>query len=445
MHPLSPGMPGKAELRRRARITASVWHSLSRHPLTCSADQSPHRAGRDPPVEPRDDVRRRVPLDSIIVQRRLTPRYPHASATVLLLGILGSATAAHTMPGFTRQTGQPCVACHVGPRTSPLGPYGRLLSLDNLTVPETPSWPPSKTFLASFTVTRDAMADRRPPIDADGVKRDAGLSFLGVSDLTGYTLNDPTNALTPGNGWSETTTPDWSFPWSFVSAPIGAATPATVDAPIAGETKGLTPGYDGRTIDLNAAGAQPDASAPWITSHWHVALQKELESHFLQIGTYEAQTSTSADMTDVAAGASYRFIINSNGGASDSLSAHATIIHGIRSSATDVIFSGLRVLDAFRADASYSFSDTITPSIQYFRTAGAGGAEQYGWPGSRPNSAGIIAGVAYIPWARSNTPIQSLNLRFAAQYVAYTSFDSVVHGTGASGALYLSLWGALRF
>jgi hypothetical protein len=306
-------------------------------------------------------------------------------------------------------------------------------------------WPPATTFLASFTVTRDAMADRRQPADADSVSRDAGLSFLGASDLTGYTLNDTANALASGNRSPETTRPDWSFPWSFVSAPIVATTSAAADAPIAGEIMGLTPGYDGRTIDLDPAGAQPDTGPSWITSHWHVALQKELERHFLQIGTYEAQPSPSADMTDVAAGASYRFIINSNSNASDSLSAHATIIHGIRSSAADAMFSGLRVLDAFRADASYSFADTITPSIQYFRTAGAGGAEQYGWPGSRPNSAGVIAGVAYIPWARSSTPIQSLNLRFAAQYVAYTSFDSVVHGTGASGALYLSLWGALRF
>jgi hypothetical protein len=381
----------------------------------------------------------------------LARQYRSITGTFLLLGFLGPIAPAHAMPGFTRQTGQPCVACHVGPAGSPLGPYGRLLSLDSPAMPETPSWPPAKTLLASFTVRRNATDDRRPPAEADKVERDAGLASLRASDLTGYTINDTANALVPRNESSQTVTPGRSFSWSFLSVPTGAVTPAAASGmPIAGDGKTLAPNYDGRILDLHAADllaaeALPDAGPPWIASHWHVALQKELERHFLQIGTYEAQTSRSGDTTDMAATASYRFIINSDGGEGDSVSAHATLIHGTPSSGADVMFSGLRVLDAFRADAAYSFADTITTSIQYFRSAGAGGTAQYGWPASRPNSAGVIAGVTYAPWATSSTPIQSLNLRFAAQYVAYTSFDNGIRGTAAGGALYLSLWGALRF
>ena len=58
-------------LRQRAKITASVRLSLSRHPRTCSGDQSPRSADRDPRVEAGDDVRRSAPLDSIIVRRSL--------------------------------------------------------------------------------------------------------------------------------------------------------------------------------------------------------------------------------------------------------------------------------------------------------------------------------------------------------------------------------------
>ncbi len=49
------------------------------------------------------------------------------------------------------------------------------------------------------------------------------------------------------------------------------------------------------------------------------------------------------------------------------------------------------------------------------------------------------------PWAKSSSPVQFLNLRFAAQYVAYTEFSNATHAPGGNNAVYLSLWGALRF
>jgi TetR/AcrR family transcriptional repressor of nem operon len=68
---VDPGDVGRLLLRRRAKITASVSCFLSRHPRTCSGDQSPHSAGRDPRVEPGDDVKASAPIDSIIVRRSL--------------------------------------------------------------------------------------------------------------------------------------------------------------------------------------------------------------------------------------------------------------------------------------------------------------------------------------------------------------------------------------
>ncbi len=60
---------------------------------------------------------------------------------------------------------------------------------------------------------------------------------------------------------------------------------------------------------------------------------------------------------------------------------------------------------------------------------------QYPWPGARPNSAGVIAGVTYVPWNRAGSPIQFLNLRFAAQYVSYTEFNGNGHGAGANNGV----------
>jgi hypothetical protein len=384
-----------------------------------------------------------------------TSQYTRASAALLLLVWLGSDSTAYAMPGFTRQTGQPCVACHVRPLGSSPGPFGRQPSLDNFAVAGMPLWPrmAATPFLASFTMARNAAnargssTDRRRPADA---ARDAELRLYWAGEPAGYTPNNNPDARNPRNTRSASPAPAWTFPWSFVAA-RDPTTPASSGPSPFGEHGGLTADYVGRTINLDTAGnldtTGNDATAgtPWIGSHWRVALKKELEQHFLQLGTYGAEARPSDNVTDMAARAWYQFTIDSTDGRSNMLSAHATIIHGIRSSDADVMFPGLHMLDAFRADVAYSFANTITSSIQYFRNAGAGGAERYGWPGSRPNSSGVIAGLAYLPWASTNSPIQPLNLKFAVQYVAYTSFDSITHGSGANGALYFSVWGALRF
>src|SRR5580658_6004591 len=81
------------------------------------------------------------------------------AALVLLLS--GWWAGANAMPGFTRQTGQPCVACHVGPVGSPLGPFGRQLTLDNYAAGDWRAWPPMNAMLlpVSFTLTGNAQGE----------------------------------------------------------------------------------------------------------------------------------------------------------------------------------------------------------------------------------------------------------------------------------------------
>ena len=57
----------------------------------------------------------------------------------------------------------------------------------------------------------------------------------------------------------------------------------------------------------------------------------------------------------------------------------------------------------------------------------------------------MIGEVAYVPWGKPDSPFQFLNVRLAAQYVAYTEFNGTSHGAAGNNALYLSLWGALYF
>ena len=58
---------------------------------------------------------------------------------------------------------------------------------------------------------------------------------------------------------------------------------------------------------------------------------------------------------------------------------------------------------------------------------------QYSWPLNRPNTAGPIAGVAFVPWSEDESPVQHVNLRFTAQYAAYTELSGLPHGAGCNG------------
>ena len=102
-------------------------------------------------------------------------------------------------------------------------------------------------------------------------------------------------------------------------------------------------------------------------------------------------------------------------------------------------------LDTFRADVSYSFAATITPSIQYFQTNGTSDAAYWGTPNGSPNSSGMIAEIAYVPWGKPNSFITWGNVRLAVQYVSYFRFDGVTNNAAANNALYFSVWAAAHF
>jgi hypothetical protein len=83
--------------------------------------------------------------------------------------------------------------------------------------------------------------------------------------------------------------------------------------------------------------------------------------------------------------------------------------------------------------------------VQYFQTAGAANPLYFGLPAPVPNSAGFIGEIAYVPWGKPNSPWQSVNIRIALQYVAYTQFNGSSNRASDNNALFLSLWTAFRF
>ena len=150
-------------------------------------------------------------------------------------------------------------------------------------------------------------------------------------------------------------------------------------------------------------------------------------------------TGNTDRIVDRAFDANYQFL----GSKSNFVSAHAIYIHEDQDLRADQILGGTMpndTLHTFRADVSYSFRDTWTPSIQLFQTAGSRDAALWGTPNGSPDSRGFVAEIAYTPWGKLKSVPQWMNLRLAAQYVGYSMFDGSSRESSLNNTLYLSLW-----
>jgi hypothetical protein len=57
----------------------------------------------------------------------------------------------------------------------------------------------------------------------------------------------------------------------------------------------------------------------------------------------------------------------------------------------------------------------------------------------------MIFEVAYVPWGKPDSPFPNMNLRLAAQFVSYFTFDGTSVNARNNNNLHLSVWTAVRF
>lgn len=121
-------------------------------------------------------------------------------ALVVIAALLLGSRAAHAVPSFALQTGQPCTACHIGAFGPQLTPYGRAFKIGGYTQTGGDGWqaavPVSLMFLGSYSNTNQGQP---PPkehyANNDNVAMDQISLFLGgrVTDnfggLVQVTLN----------------------------------------------------------------------------------------------------------------------------------------------------------------------------------------------------------------------------------------------------------------
>jgi hypothetical protein len=296
--------------------------------------------------------------------------------------------------------------------------------------------------------------------------------LFGQDALWGITVNNAPMVQDPWNS-----TPVWGFPFARSAlAPMPTAS-ALVDGALDQRVVGAgayvlwndllyweADAYKGLdSTALRAFGQVPIDDSDRTTAflpYARLALIRDWEKHHVELGAFALSASVvpgnnqtlglGVRKTDAAIDATYQYVTDPAKVTSDRLSAHATYIHEtarMDAGAALALTGALpdHSLDTMRADISYSFGATVTPTIQYFRTTGTADVSYWATPNGSPNSDGMIFEVAYVPWGKPDSPFPNVNLRLAVQYVNYFSFDGSSTNARSNNNFYLSLQTAVKF
>lgn len=325
-------------------------------------------------------------------------------------------------------------------------------------------------WLGAFTqITYDGVA-RVVHVDNVDIRHAHDGEWLGEHLVYGFTVN---NRPTVTDLWNST--PAWGFPYNGSALAPTPMAAALIDGGLGQRVVGAgayamwsdlvyaeADVYRGLGYDvLNATGIVPVAQSDKTRGaipYWRLTLQRDFGRSYIELGTFGLTASVlpggvdipgrSDRFTDTALDATYQFTVDPRSVVGDMVSAHATLIHERAILGASNIVVGARkshVLDTVRADVSYSIGATFTPSIQYFQTEGTQDPAYWATPSGKPNSRGMIAELAFVPWGKPNSPVSWANIRFAVQYVDYFRFDGAGRHASASNALYASVWAAAHF
>ncbi len=298
-------------------------------------------------------------------------------------------------------------------------------------------------------------------------------TVFGKDSVLGITVN---NAPTVQDPWNSS--PIWSFPYNGSSIAATPAAATLVDGGIARQALGVG-GYllwnDSVYAELSgyrvlndamlnhlgagshASGAVPDVYDGTLP-YWRLSWYHDTDDYMIQLGTFGLQgerfpggdrsTGMRDSVRDRAFDLNYQYRANED----HYVSAHAVLLHEDldlhASAALGSTGAGNLSLDTLRADVSYSWHNTLTPTVQYFRTTGSadpwwGTVDTASNPGGSPNSRGWVFDLGYVPMGKPDSLVPWANVRLGAQWIRYQQFDGSSVGAGGHDTVYLSIWLAL--
>lgn len=321
--------------------------------------------------------------------------------------------------------------------------------------------------------TYDGVASRFA-LDNTDIRIADEADWLGRNFVYGVSFN---NGPTIQDLWN--TTPAWSFPYTGASGAL-ARTPAA--GPIIGGLGGQVGGAslyamidDIVFLEAGAYGSfakyaqkgmgqwngvgstvKIDGGAPY----WRIALQKDWKGHYVSLGHFGFRANVQPSgvvasqtdrFTDLGVDFNYQYLANP---------AHIYEFKASYIREQQELFATFNQLGASERinqqlgflglNGSYTYDQTYGVSLGFNHIYGNRDAVLYQTaPTNKPNSEFFTAELDYVPFGKTASAGASsyLNLRFAAQYVAYTRFDGGdknYDGLGSNASdnntLYFNTW-----
>ena len=427
-----------------------------------------------------------------------------AAGALAGLGLM--ATPAHAVPAFARQTGQDCIACHVGGFGPQLTPFGRAFKLGGYTLQggsEKHHIPLSAMLVASYTHTTDDNqsapgfssndnftalqqasvflagritdhigmfgqatysnpGDDRVMWDNTDIRYAHDYQFGSTTGIFGISLN---NNPTVSDVWN--TVPAWQF--GFMSSPFGQgygpAQPmiAGLGQSVIGTTAytlvdnhwyfegGLYHGIS-NWWNQQLQGGGADAVYGY-NPYWRINYSTSSGLSNYEVGLIGMNTKVSDgvgtdtnEFKDYGVDASYQYI----DGGTNSVTVNGLYMREKQDYAAEYVGNGSsnasNTLNFLNINTAYWYQNTYGATIQFFDTTGSSDAVLYSagnnYSNNNPETSGVVWELDWNPFGKSWADPEK-NLRLGLQYTTYNKFAGSSQGASGNNSLYLYLWTAI--
>jgi hypothetical protein len=310
-------------------------------------------------------------------------------------------------------------------------------------------------------LTFDGVSDRLA-LDNTDIRFADQLDLFDTPITYGISVN---NNPTVQDLWN--TTPAWGFPYTGSALQPTPGTTALLDGALSTQVGGATAytminnllyleagGYASLANNMqkglgvaDAAQQQIDGGAPY----WRAALQHDWKGHYFSLGHYgmiadvfpgRDRSNGTDHYTDVAVDVTYQFMGNTK----HIFETKTTYIYEDQKLTASRLAGGVdsnakTYLTTFKFNTAYTFDQTYGATFAYNRTTGSKDTALYSDFGlTRPNSEFYTAELVYVPFGKSTSYSNLLNLRTSLQYIGYSKFNGTNSFASENNTFMVNGW-----